>query len=152
VRRSRGAGGAVDTPKTKRSRRTVPLSAAVRKAFAAHRESQLADRQRCEEVDIAYVDSDFVCTREDGEGISQDHLGQDFHRCQKRWGGQRINFHDMRHTFATSSLLAGGSAKVVSEMLGHATVAFTLQTYAHVLPTSGLTLRDAVGGVRVAIR
>ncbi len=48
-----------------------------------------------------------------------------------------IRFHDLRHTAATLMLLEGIHAKVVSERLGHATVAFTLDTYAHVLPSMG---------------
>jgi hypothetical protein len=40
----------------------------------------------------------------------------------------------VRHSYATAALKAGISAKVVSECLGHASVAFTLQTYSHVIP------------------
>lgn len=42
--------------------------------------------------------------------------------------------HACRHTAATLALSAGVPAKVVSEQLGHASVAFTLDTYSHVLP------------------
>jgi hypothetical protein len=41
----------------------------------------------------------------------------------------RITFHDLRHTYATAAL----NPKVISERIGHADVAFFLQTYAHVL-------------------
>lgn len=44
-----------------------------------------------------------------------------------------IRFHDLRHTFATLALSAGVHVKVVQEMLGHATVAITIDTYSHVL-------------------
>jgi hypothetical protein len=40
----------------------------------------------------------------------------------------------MRHSYATAALKAGISAKVISERLGHASVAITLQTYGHVVP------------------
>jgi integrase len=45
-----------------------------------------------------------------------------------------IRFHDLRHTCAT--LLPGRNVnpKIVSEMLGHASIAITLDTYSHVLP------------------
>jgi integrase len=43
-------------------------------------------------------------------------------------------FHDLRHTHATLLLLAGVPPHVVSMRLGHRSVAFTLQQYAHVLP------------------
>ena len=42
--------------------------------------------------------------------------------------------HDLRHIHATHLLVAGVNVKVVSERLGHASVAFTLNTYAHVMP------------------
>jgi integrase len=45
-----------------------------------------------------------------------------------------IHLYALRHTAATLALSAGVSPKVVSEMLGHASAAFTLDVYAHVLP------------------
>ena len=45
-----------------------------------------------------------------------------------------MRFHDLRHTAATLMLKAGVHPKVVSERLGHATIAITLDTYSHVLP------------------
>lgn len=42
--------------------------------------------------------------------------------------------HDLRHTHATLMLKAGVHPKVVSERLGHANIAITLDTYSHVLP------------------
>jgi len=45
-----------------------------------------------------------------------------------------IRLYDLRHTCATISLIAGVSPKVISEQLGHASVAFTLDVYSHVLP------------------
>ena len=52
-----------------------------------------------------------------------------------RWTGlRRIRFHDLRHTHATLLRQAGVNPKVVSERLGHSSVAFTLDTYAHVMP------------------
>jgi integrase len=46
----------------------------------------------------------------------------------------RVRFHDLRHTAATLLLASRVNPKVVSEMLGHATVAITLDIYSHVLP------------------
>jgi hypothetical protein len=46
-----------------------------------------------------------------------------------------MRFHDLRHTFASLMLLGGVHPKIVSEMLGHSSVAFTLDTYGHVIPT-----------------
>lgn len=43
-----------------------------------------------------------------------------------------VRFHDLRHSFAAISLQNGDDIKTVSENLGHATVAFTLDVYGHV--------------------
>jgi integrase len=45
-----------------------------------------------------------------------------------------IRLYDLHHTAATLGLAAGVSPKIVSEQLGHASVAFTLEVYSHVLP------------------
>jgi hypothetical protein len=42
---------------------------------------------------------------------------------------------DLRHTAATLMLTAGVNPKVVSEILGHTSVAITLDRYSHVMPT-----------------
>lgn len=47
----------------------------------------------------------------------------------------RVRFHDIRHTAATLLLGRGVHPKIVSEMLGHSTVAITLDLYLHVTPT-----------------
>ena len=53
----------------------------------------------------------------------------------------------MRHSYATAGLKAGVPAKVMSERLGHATVAFTLDTYAHVLPGMDADAADLVANM-----
>lgn len=49
-------------------------------------------------------------------------------------GPPRIRFHDLRHTHASPAMQAGVPAKVVSERLGHATVAFALDVHSHTIP------------------
>jgi integrase len=49
-------------------------------------------------------------------------------------GLPNIRMYDLRHTAATLALSAGVSPKIVSEQLGHGSVAFTLEVYSHVLP------------------
>ena len=51
----------------------------------------------------------------------------------KRAGLPEIRFHDLRHTCATLLLTRNVNPKIVSEMLGHSTIAITLDTYSHVL-------------------
>jgi integrase len=75
-----------------------------------------------------------VFTREDGSLIHPDLLSKWFVRYAQRADLTPIRFHDLRHTHASLALQAGVPAKVVSERLGHATVAFTLDVYSHVIP------------------
>jgi integrase len=55
-----------------------------------------------------------------------------------------MTFHQLRHTAATILLLKNVNPKIVSEMLGHANIAITLDTYSHVLPGMGDGLADAM--------
>jgi integrase len=56
-----------------------------------------------------------------------------------------IRLHDLRHTCATTLLMLGQHPKFVQELLGHATISQTLDTYSHVLPGMGNGLADAMG-------
>jgi integrase len=52
----------------------------------------------------------------------------------KRAGLPKIRFHDLRHTCATLLLSRNVNPKIVQEMLGHANISETMDTYSHVLP------------------
>ena len=69
-----------------------------------------------------------------GTPISADYLAKYFRSILDRAGLLRIRLYDLRHSVATIELAAGVSPEVVSEQFGHASTAFTLDTYAHVLP------------------
>ncbi len=55
----------------------------------------------------------------------------------KKAGLPDIRFHDLRHTCATLLLSCGHHPKLVQELLGHASVAMTLDRYSHVMPGMG---------------
>jgi integrase len=77
---------------------------------------------------------DLVFRTISGHPINADGLAKSYKSILERAGLPRIRLYDLRHTAATLALAAGVSPKVVSEQLGHASTAFTLDTYAHVLP------------------
>lgn len=89
-----------------------------------------------------------------GQPLHPDTVTALFHKHCAAAGLPRIRLHDVRHSYASAALKAGVSPKVISERLGHATAAFTLQTYAHVIPgmdaTAANTVADLILGSRDA--
>ena len=62
----------------------------------------------------------------------------------KHAGLPDIRFHDLRHTCATIRFKMGQHPKHVQELLGHATITLTLDTYSHVLPDMEDGIQDAI--------
>lgn len=54
-------------------------------------------------------------------------------RLAKRAGVRPFSIHKLRHYFATYALAAGADLKIISEVLGHASIAITGDIYRHVL-------------------
>ena len=69
-----------------------------------------------------------------GRPIHSDKLAKRFKAILRESGLPAIRLYDLRHTAATLALSAGVPPKVVAEQLGHASAAFTLDTYSHLLP------------------
>jgi integrase len=63
----------------------------------------------------------------------------------KKAGLPEIRFHDLRHTCATLLLGRSVHPQIVQELLGHATIAMTLDTYSHYLPSMGDRAAGAMG-------
>jgi integrase len=82
----------------------------------------------------AWQDSGHVFTREDGSPWHPDAVSGAFEQAQLGVPVPRIRLHDLRHTCATLALQAVVHPKVVSEMLGHANIAITLDVYSHAIP------------------
>lgn len=117
-------------PKTKRSRRSIALDATTIAALQAHRAAQ---RQHETVIGMTY-EHDLVFIRLDGRPVRPDCLSQVFDREVAKLPVRRIRLHDLRHTHATLGLAAGIAPKVISDRLGHATVAFTQDVYMHAIP------------------
>jgi integrase len=119
-------------PKTKRSRRTVRLTEAAAKALKDHLTRQIEQMERLGDL---YEDHGLVFATERGTLVNPTNLRKrSFKPLLKKAGLPTIRFHDLRHTCATLLLSRNVNPKIVSEMLGHATIAITLDTYSHVLP------------------
>jgi integrase len=70
-------------------------------------------------------------------------LGRHFKSLLKRVELPPLRFHDLRHTCATILLMAGKHPKYVQELLGHASISITLDTYSHVIEGMDGGLADA---------
>lgn len=121
----------IKEPKTAHSRRSVSMSQSLVELFKRYRVDQELLRIQ---LGVSLVTDDFVFIRPDGSPINPNAVTLAFHRITKRAGLRSIRVHDLRHTHATLMLKAGVHPKVVSERLGHASIAITLDTYSHVLP------------------
>jgi integrase len=80
----------------------------------------------------AWTDSGRVFTREDGTPLRPGWISQRFGALTARASLPPIRFHDLRHGTASTLMAAGQPPKVISAALGHATVAFTMDTYTEV--------------------
>src|SRR5215469_58146 len=69
-----------------------------------------------------------------GAHFNPNHVWRLFKKLLKVAGLPNVRFHDLRHSAATVLIAAGVPLKVVSELLGHSSVATTADIYAHVLP------------------
>jgi integrase len=121
----------IDAPKSRRSRRVIDIDPATTAILQRYRSSQ---RELLFMLGIPMKIDDRIFTTELGRPIRPDSVTQAFGRLVDSTDLPRIRLHDLRHTHASHLLMAGVNVKVVSERLGHASVSFTLDTYAHVMP------------------
>ena len=131
VRPPRSAWSLKD-PKTARARRTVTIPAAVSRTLRKHHTEQLEERLQ---AGSQYEDRGFIFATTNGSPLDWKVLvRRHFKRIVQTAGVPPIRPYDLRHTCATLLLAAGENVKVVSERLGHASAALTLDVYSHVLP------------------
>ena len=124
--------GEVSTPKTPRSRRRISLSPATVAALKAHRKRQLEERMAKAGL---WEDHGLVFPSSVGTPKSQRNLNREFKNAAKRAGlPDHFKLYDLRHTCATLLLSRNIHPKYVQELLGHASIALTLDTYSHVIP------------------
>lgn len=112
--------------KTPSSRRSIPLSAATIKRLAEHRLKHPSDPD-----EPMFLTRGGRMWRSDGISAGMKVLG--------------LRFHDLRHLYASHLIRQGRSVKAVQGMLGHASAATTLNTYAHLWSDEWDLVRDASG-------
>jgi integrase len=104
----------------------------------------------CDAFGPDYDDHGLLFCWQNGRPLHPDTITEQFNRIVDRAGVPPITLHDVRHTYATMSLRAGVNPKIVSARLGHATVAFTLDTYTEDVPELHHDAAEAVSSLFLA--
>jgi integrase len=134
---------ALGEPKTKRSSRTVRLTPRAVEALKRYRARQAEEKLKAGGV---YQDRGLVFAGAIGNLINPSNLRQrSFAPLLSRAGLPRITFNDLQHTCASLLFSKNVRPKFVQELLGHASVTITLDTYSHMLPGMGGEAANAIG-------
>ncbi|MDQ3646595.1 MAG: site-specific integrase [Actinomycetota bacterium] len=126
----------LSTPKTTRGRRVVALDRPTVVVLRAHQVSRAALTRG----ELLFHDGS-------GHPLHPVGVSKRFTAVVERAGLPRIRLHDLRHTHATVALEAGIHPKIVSERLGHATVALTLDIYSHALQHMQRDAADQIAAI-----
>lgn len=112
-------------------------------ALRQHKKRQLEERIRLAEL---WQDQGLIFPNETSRPLNPSNLCNRYFKRIKTRAEVRedLRFHDLRHTCATLLLSEGVNAKIVSELLGHASITITLNTYSHVLPDVQDSAADAM--------
>jgi integrase len=122
--------------------RSIRCSQKATEALRSHRACQNEERLR---VGSLWQDNGLVFPTTTGTTMSCTNLlSRHFKPLLKRAGLPAIRLHDLRHTCATILLMAGKHPKYVQELLGHANISITLDTYSHVIEGMDGGLADAM--------
>ncbi|MDT5061464.1 MAG: integrase [Acidobacteriota bacterium] len=130
----KGSRWEFSTPKTKRGYRDIPIPRFVSNLLKEHMRQQSEQSMKVrrfyrDDLDLVFADRLGLPLRY--EHINEDHINP---ICALAELGH-ASLYTFRHTFASLLLEAGENVKVVSEMLGHASVVITMDVYQHVLPS-----------------
>jgi integrase len=111
------------TPKSKNSRRTVPLAPVAVTALQHHRERELFKRRAAGEN---WLETGSVFTCPDGQPLEAKHVGRAWAKLLRRAELPRMRFHDLRHSCATFLDANGIQPRLIMAVLGHADIRTTM--------------------------
>lgn len=117
-------------PKTAHSRRHVSMTPKLALYLRKYKQEREALYR---EIGIELTLDSLVFCNISGKSVDPSSLTHTFQKIVKQAGLENVRFHDLRHTFASLMLLRGVHPKIVSEALGHASVAFTMDIYSHII-------------------
>jgi integrase len=130
-------------PKTAKSRRTIELGSTAARALHRQKARQAADKLAFG-PDLWQDADSLVFTDEVGRPLRPWAVTKTFAAALKRLGLPHVRFHDLRHGAASLMLSQGVPLKLVSEQLGHSSIAITSDVYAHLDRESKRAAADAL--------
>lgn len=139
-----GQGFVEGEPKTKAGRRRIFLPDVAIQALKSHK---VAQEQACIKAAEKWVERGIVFSNTIGGFLSTNLVRRRFRELLKNASLPGMRFHDLRHSAATILFVAGVQLKVVSERLGHASIATTADIYSHVLPEMQQEVVDKIDGL-----
>lgn len=149
LQRINGKGLVPGQPKTARSRRSITLDSNALPILHGVRGRQIEQRLV---AGIAWRNTGYVFTQPDGSPVDPELVTHDFAGIVRRSALPHLTFHGLRHAYATLALSAGVPDKVISEALGHSSIAVTMDIYSHVLPGLQERYASAVGDLLAQAR
>ncbi len=137
------SGVALKTTKTGRTR-TLPVSRVANAALQLQRAAQASERA-CKRWFLRDGDGDAVFTDELGRRVTPMAATCAFGRIARKAEISTTRLHDLRHTAATTLLLAGVDVRTTAGVLGHTSPSVTLSTYVHLMPEAQREAVDRLG-------
>jgi integrase len=127
--------------KTASSRRTVVLPRLAVRHLQEHKKRQDAERLA---LGDAWREYGLVFASTVGTPVEPRNVNRRWDELRRRAGLDSLRLHDLRHGCATFLLAQGVPARAIMEVLGHAEIGVTMNTYAHVLPVLRQEAADAI--------
>jgi integrase len=128
-------------PKTSSARRTVVLSHFAVRHLQEHKKRQAAERLA---LGDAWREHGLVFASTIGTPIEPRNVNRRWDELRQRADLDGLRLHDLRHGCATFLLAQGVPARAIMDVLGHAEIGVTMNTYAHVLPVLRQEAADAI--------
>jgi len=142
----KGGGWKIEEVKTQSSLRTVNFSSILARALEQHKRSQAETRLR---LGKKYANHNLVFASKIGTPLNFRHLTRRHLQSIMTHANIEgpVNLYRLRHSFVTLSILSGADVKSVSRAAGHSSVAFTMDTYQHVLPAMRKDAAEKIGAL-----
>lgn len=125
----------IDQPKTKNSRRSIPLPKQLLSILKQLKKSS---------------NSEYVLSTRTGGIVGTRAYQKSYERILKKLEIPYKNFHSLRHTFATRAIEMGMDVKTLSEILGHKNPMITLQRYTHSMMSYKTEMMNKMGKMLIA--